>query len=115
MKITFVGWGRSVFSHEHKVKPLPDRYARHPIGKAGAPLQWSLPLQANGKIDGVGLSGDFRIRIDFDAMELRNWLTKYVISEPEAAIRLLGEMQAEAQIALANLPRKEETLVGDDS
>lgn len=101
MKITFRGWNRQVMVHEHSVKPVPGTYVRHPVGKAGSPIQWSSALQANGKIDDLHLGGDFHVQFDFGAAELRNWLTKYAAEEPEAAIRLLAEMQAEATIALA--------------
>ena len=72
------------------------------MGKAGDPLEWLSPLHAKGKIEGLGLSGDFQVEFSFEVEELRNWLKEYIASKPEEAVRLLAEMHTEAVIALAH-------------
>lgn len=101
MKMTFEGWGRAVYTHPHKVRPMVGG-SRNKVGKIDEPLEWSSALRASGKVQGLSLGGDFKVTFDFDEAELRNWLLAYLVDEPEAAIRLLAEMQAEAQISLVN-------------
>lgn len=101
MKLKFLGWSRAVYSHTHGVKPIlggPSK--RYPLGEAGAPLKWDNALSARGKVEGLGLTGDFQVELQFDPQELRNWLIQYVAEQPEEALRLLAEMQAEATIRL---------------
>ena len=100
MKITFRGWRREVYTHEHPIRPIPSTTSSSPL-ESGVPVQWCSGLQARGKIEDLGLTGDFLVIFDFEAEELRSWLSQYVASAPEDAVRLLAEMQAEASIALA--------------
>jgi hypothetical protein len=41
------------------------------------------------------------VEFTFEHAELRNWLSQFVRTKPEAAVRLLAEMQGEAILALA--------------
>ena len=101
MKLLFRGWGREVKEHNHEVIPVAYlNNAYHP-GETGDPLSWHSALNALGKVDGLVLSGSFLLKFSFEQEELRNWLRKFVQSKPEAAIRLLAEMQGEAILALA--------------
>jgi hypothetical protein len=102
MKLIFNGWSRTVYTHEHDVLPIkggPNR--RAPIGKANEPLCWDNTLSARGRINNISLTGDFLVEFQFEASELRNWLSLYVKESPKDAIRLLAEMQGEAMINLA--------------
>lgn len=103
MKLGFRGWHREVFEHEHVVKPVTYKKQDNLFkpGKGGEPLIWDKAFRAYGKVDDLGLTGSFLVQIDFEESELRTWLTKYIRSKPQAATRLLAEMQGEANIALA--------------
>ena len=99
MKLTFKGWKRQVYPHPHDITPIQKgSYSR--LGKSGEALQWEKALLAKGKINNLSLNGDFRIEIEFDAEELKNWLSSYVSEYPEEAIQLLAEMQGKALIHL---------------
>lgn len=99
MRMRFRGWKREVKPHLHNIGQViekEDNYAA-----ASGPISWHGPMAARGQIKNVSLTGNFLVEIDFVPEELRNWLSEYVKSEPEAALRLLSEMQTEAIIALA--------------
>jgi hypothetical protein len=104
MNVHFRGWKREVKPHIHPVTPvkklLSGSYRTE--GDESQPLNWRTPLQALGKVEDLALTGAFLVEFNFTEEELKNWLKKYVEAEPEAALRLLMKMQAEATIALAN-------------
>lgn len=100
MKLVLLGRGRRERRHEHEVCEV-DYY--HRVAK---PLEWNGALQASGMVFGLGLTGSFVIQFIFEDCELRNWLHKYVAEKPEAALKLLAEMEAEAIIGLSQ--RREE-------
>ncbi len=102
MKLQFRGWRREVTVHPHSVFPVvynaaADTYAS---GEADNPIAWSPASQEFGKVNDLALSGSFLVEFTFEQEELRNWLRQFVTSKPEAAIRLLSEMQGAASIAL---------------
>lgn len=98
MKLEFTGWSRTVFKHKHNVQPVSQKGGFRPEGDG--PIKWHKPLCAAGKLDGLSLSGDFLVQIEFEEAELRSWLLAYSKGSPEAALRLISEAQAEAIIAL---------------
>src|SRR5690606_28324550 len=100
LKLKFKGWNREVFTHKREIAPLLNKDYRYSVGEPGQPLRWETSTLAHGRITGLGLSGDFRIDFEFDLQELKNWLSVYIREHPTDAIRLLGEMQAEAINAL---------------
>lgn len=106
MNLVFTGWHGGHLRHEHQLTPCKDIGGAVINGESGDPLDWSTPMTAVAKIDGVSLSGSFCVQLSFQKEELRNWLLKYTRSEPEAALRLLAKMQAEAVIALARKMEK---------
>lgn len=109
MKLTFRGWNRQVYSHGHKVSPIKSgSKRRYPLGEPGEPLQWVDAKLARGRVDNLGLTGDFLVDFEFEEEELKNWLLAYAREQPGAAIRLLGEAQAEAIIALATTGKNHE-------
>ena len=61
-----------------------------------------------GRINGLGLNGDFLIELELKPEELRNWLTMYVQEQPEDAFKLLSELKAEALIQLLQKPTAKE-------
>jgi hypothetical protein len=103
MKLKFRGWSREVYPHSHDALPIkggPGR--RHPVGKAGEPLQWDNARTARARVNGLGLNGDFLVELEFEPEELKSWLSSYVKEHPEDAIRMLAPLQAEAVIALSS-------------
>lgn len=101
MKMYFRGWAREVMGHRHDVVPVTHDETGYTPGKTESPLSWTTWQQAFGKVDDLALNGSFLVEFNFEQEELRNWLQQFVISKPDAAIRLLAEMQAEAILALA--------------
>lgn len=100
MKMKFRGRLREVYPHNYVVTP-----GRHGSAKAGDPLVWDSSTTAHGRIDDVGLNGNFHVQFDFDEAELRNWLSVYVAEQPTEALRMLSEMQVAAIIALSDYPK----------
>ena len=100
MKLSFNGWGREVTVHNHVVTPVLDKNNRYVTG-TGTALTWTTARTAYGKVQKLALSGSFLVTFQFEDAELKNWLKQYVAENPEEAIRLFGEMEAEAVIALA--------------
>ena len=109
MKVTFEGWDRVEYLHEHPVTPVAGH--KRICGKKGDPIQLVSATRAHGRIGKLGLSGDFRVTFDFDPEELRNWLRKYIQFEPEAGARLISEMQGEVFIRL--LQKAKQDAIGE--
>jgi nitrogen regulatory protein PII-like uncharacterized protein len=107
VKMMFEAWGRMVMRHYHKVRPVKWVNNKYTPSEPDEPLVWVDSLKALGKVNDLGLTGDFLVEFKFELEELKNWLKEYVKAEPEAAIRLLAEMQAEAMIALARKPQEQ--------
>lgn len=101
MELAFRGWKREQKEHSHSVMPVTMANGQYMPGDEGDPLTWTSGLVAYGKVEDLGLSGSFLVEFNFDQKELRNWLKQFVISKPEAAIKLLAAMQGEAILALA--------------
>jgi len=97
MKLKFSGYKRKVHIHRHEVVPIKgDPSQQDSLGEPGEPLQWDSAFHAKGKVGDLSLTGGFVIEFEFRPEELRNWLLAYARENPEEALRLLGEMQAEA-------------------
>ena len=113
MKLQFRGWRREVTVHNHSVTPVRSHSGGYdPTGEPDDPLVWSSASKAYGKVKDLALSGSFLVELTFDQEELRNWLRQFVASKPEAAIKLLSEMQGEALIAL--MRKTEERIAKQD-
>ncbi|WBX95220.1 hypothetical protein [Pseudoxanthomonas mexicana] len=116
MKITFRGWARESFVHNHEVSPaIPAAgYSYRPeVGQPGAPLQWESASKARGRVNRLGLNGDFLIELELNPEELRSWLSAYVEERPADALKLLSEFKAEALIRL--LQKSTTTRTGTDA
>jgi hypothetical protein len=100
MEIEFRGWKREIVEHVRDVIPVRLSDKSYTCGNSGDSITWMNSLTALGRVNDLGLSGSFLVEFKFTELELRNWLSQFVLSEPEAAVRLLSEMQAEAIIAL---------------
>lgn len=101
MKLLFRGWKREVTEHDHGVTPVTREGNKYTPGEPDDPLAWYSALVAYGKVSDLALNGSFLVEFSFDQEELRHWLRQFATSKPEAAVRLLSEMQAEAILALA--------------
>ncbi|WP_165678216.1 hypothetical protein [Metapseudomonas otitidis] len=99
MKIVFEGWKRVVRTHTHNVYPVKETADEY-IASSKGPIKWDGPLHAKGKVKNLSLTGDFMLTFSFEPEELQSWLLAYAQENPEAAIRLIAEAQAEAIIAL---------------
>jgi hypothetical protein len=84
MKIIFEGLNRYVLTHRHTI---------HPYIKNSDTMVWESSTKAYGMIFGLRLNGDFKLRIDFQEDELKNWLEKFVEEEPEKGLRLISDIQ----------------------
>jgi hypothetical protein len=100
MKLSFRGWGREVTVHNHSVTPVISKPNKYTPG-SGTTLTWADARTAYGKVQKLALSGSFLVKFEFEEAELKNWLKEYVNQQPEEAIRLFGELEAEAVIQLA--------------
>ncbi|MEX0726210.1 MAG: hypothetical protein WD065_08075 [Planctomycetaceae bacterium] len=102
MKLQFKGWKREVTVHDHSVSPVTYSSERgeYSAGEPDDPLKWTSSSQAFGQVKDIALNGTFLIEFTFEQEELRNWLRQFVSSKPEAAIKLLSEMQGEALLSL---------------
>jgi hypothetical protein len=115
MKLQFRGWKREVTVHDHSVSPVTYSASKD-VYTAGEPddaLTWTSGSQAFGQVQELALNGTFLVEFTFKQEELRNWLRQFVISKPEAAIKILLEMQGEALIAL--MRKTEERLAQKES
>jgi hypothetical protein len=105
MRLLFRGWRREVMEHRHSVIPVSKGSNAQGLvyqpSRDDGPLTWTSSLQALGKVDDLSLNGSFLVEFNFEEEELRNWLRQFVRENPEAAVRLLAEMQGEAILALA--------------
>ena len=101
MKITFRGWQREVTAHIHKVAPVEHKSFKYQAQQIDQPVTWSGPLKALGKLNNLGLSGNFLVEFNFEPEELRSWLEQYAKAHPEEALRLISTIQTEAYIQLA--------------
>ena len=102
MKITFLGWSRIVKgAHTHVITPVSfDGNTYTPDDDGGTHLDWHTSECSYGRIEDLSLSGAFLMKIEWDDIELKNWLKRFVAEKPESAIGILAEMQAEAVLAL---------------
>lgn len=101
MKITFRGWQREVTTHNHKVAPVEYKSFKYQAQQIDQPMTWSGPLRALGKLNNLGLSGNFLVEFNFEPEELKSWLEQYAKANPEEALRLISAVQTEAYIQLA--------------
>lgn len=101
MKLTFRGWKREVTPHSHKVAPVEHKVGRYYAQQIDQPITWNGPLSALGKINSLGLSGNFLVEFSFEREELKSWLEQYAQSNPEDTLRLLAPIAAEATIRVA--------------
>ncbi len=97
MKITFKGWKREVIEHVHEVIPV-DRTSTggYRSNDKKDSLEWTSPTHATGRLNDLGLSGDFLVDFEFNKQELTSWLKQLVQNESVYAIKLLSKLQAEA-------------------
>lgn len=100
MKLTFRGWRREVWPHTHDVIPVRKDGGYQPIEHRRS-IHWTEAMTAYGKLEGLGLSGNFLVEFKFTEAELRSWLTSYFISDPQAAQRLVAAVQVDAIRRLA--------------
>jgi len=65
-------------------------------------VQWDDAKRVRGRVNGLGLSGDFLVELEFEPQELKSWLSAFVREHPDEAIRLLSGAQADAIITLSS-------------
>lgn len=107
MEITFLGWQRSTTLHQHRVHPWRQDtpYSRATSLPKGSPMHWSANNWVVGKIDGLGLSGSFKVTMKFERQDLESWIRSTIAADADYALRMLSAMHAEAAIAVATKER----------
>lgn len=91
MQIKLEGLSRGMYIHKHDTA-----------------LDWKNANNASGILYGLGLSGDFKINLEFQVEELEQWLNKYLESDPAGALRLASRIQAEAIYLLSTTNKSKE-------
>lgn len=94
MKVVFRGWQRTVFPHECNVVPVRRTGGEYRAAQdKEGPIKWHSATVAYGRLDDLGLNGRFLIEMEFDLVELKNWIERFVDEQPKVALKLLTEMQ----------------------
>lgn len=96
MKITFRGWRREVYPHEVKVTPVVIDRGRYRAIENRRSLAWQGGMTALGKVSDLALNGAFLAELNFTPSDLKSWLTNYLISNPEDALRLIAGAEGDA-------------------
>jgi hypothetical protein len=96
MKLTFRGWRREVWPHTHDVIPVRKEDGGYQPIERRRSIHWTDPMTAYGRLEGLGLSGNFLVKFQFTEAELRSWLTSYFMADPQAAQRLVASVQVDA-------------------
>jgi len=95
MELEFKGWRRQVTIHKHKVTPVTRGTGAgyfYPVEELKE-VKWLAPNTCFGKVNGLGLSGDFLIKCSFSDDELESWLLSYAQRDPKKALKLFGKAQ----------------------
>jgi hypothetical protein len=101
MQLQFRGWRRETTVHQHTVIPVVSHGSNLvPVADGSQAMTWNADYSTYGKVDKLALSGSFLVQLKFEEKDLEAWLSKYVHTEPERAIKLLAKMQAQAVINL---------------
>lgn len=103
MNITLRGWNRQVTCHSHKIRPVQRSKSSYTLIRDSESIRWENSERALGRIDNLGLTGNFLIELSFDESELRSWLYQYTKEHPQKALKLLLEMQGEAIVSLSSV------------
>lgn len=100
MKLTFRRWDTSENEETFPAQAISN-YGET-LNIQSGPIEWCGPNSAIGKIDGVTIDGSYLIRFDFEKAELRSWLKKFIIEDPEYSVQLLAEAHAALLISAEN-------------
>lgn len=83
----------------------PSRWKRTHLHDIMANSAWAihdnLDMVTSGYVEGLKLSGNYTITLYLTTSDTRNLLNSIIRKDPMDAIKLFAELQAEAQIALA--------------
>jgi len=96
MRLTFRGWKREVVVHNHDVMPVVYTSTGYKSAGPGQPIYWSSPTHAVGRVNELGLSGDFLVDFEFHDDELVHWLRQKIKKDPLTTAKLLAKLQLEA-------------------
>lgn len=102
MKLIFRGWDREVKEHVHELTPVQFKNNGYKPGSKGS-VDWHSAKTAFAKAEGLSLTGNFLVEINMEPKELGNWLSIYAKEQPEKALVIIAQAQAEALIALTKL------------
>lgn len=96
MKLKFRGWRREVRVHRLDVIHVEEKRGRWYADKKKGHINFPEPFRALGKVEGLALSGDFLLDVEFNADDLLAWLNAFVSHDPKQACKVLAEMQLKA-------------------
>ena len=110
MKISLWGCGNNSNKapHEHELKPWIGRAERDGkiiryignsldyFGSRGDPMRWHVSDSSRGLVENLTLEGNYRVLLEFQDAELKNWFKSYIAEKPDEALGLIAEMLPEA-------------------
>lgn len=104
MKISFKGYKRGERVHRHLFKPWlgeargDDQHReylgndRTYWGRPYSPMRWYLGRFSRGLIADLQLHGEYAVEVEFEDIELKNWLKSHIAAKPEEALDLIAEV-----------------------
>ena len=101
MKLTFEGWQRVVMVHTHELLPVKKEFGSWWPNEKRKSITWTDGKTAYAKVEGLELTGNFLVRMDFTEAELRSWLAQAFDEDPERTQALVASAQAKAIRKLA--------------
>lgn len=66
------------------------------FGSRGDPMRWHVSDASRGLVEDLTLKGNYRVLLEFQNAELKNWLKCYIAEKPDEALDLIAEMLPEA-------------------
>ncbi len=106
MKMKFRGWSRQVYSHEHDVKPVVLRGSSYVTAKVPDISVKDGEVSFQGKVTGLGLTGDFLVKFTLSDDDLNELVRKKVLQNPIENLAYVADLQA--QVLKAALQAKQE-------
>ena len=104
MKITFRACtNRGGSDHKHDFFSEHGRHYKYEEGRGitradgfdcflSGPARWVCGKVAPGRMLGLGLTGDYRMYLEFEDAEMENWLKNYIDTKPQEALELIAKM-----------------------
>ena len=62
------------------------------LGQKSDPAEWTDGCRVLGEIRSLKTNGDYEVELEFEDVELRNWLKDYIKHKPSEALELIAEV-----------------------